>query len=300
MQTRFMLAVAAALLAGTAQAQTPDFDKVQIQTISVAPGISMLIGQGGNIAVSTGEDGPVLVDDQFAPLAPKIEAAVKAIQDGPVRFVLNTHWHFDHTGGNEIFGKRGTLIIAHKNVRTRMSTKQFMAAMNREVPPSPDDALPVVTFDESVMLHWNGEDIALSHLPNAHTDGDAAVWFKKANVVHTGDVFVNGFYPFIDASSGGSLAGVIAGVDALLAQVNVETKIIPGHGPLGGMKDLTAYRDMLSTVRKRVADGIAKGKTLQQLTEAKTLADLDKEWGDGFIRTDQFLAMVYADLSGKP
>jgi cyclase len=299
MTTRIALApgIAALLLAGAALAQ--DFDKVEIQTTQVAPGLAMLTGQGGNIALSTGADGPILVDDQFAPLAPKIQAAVKAVQDGPIRFVLNTHWHFDHTGGNEVFGKGGALILAHQNVRQRMSTKQFMALMNREVPASPPDALPVVTFDQGVTLHWNGDQIEVSHMPSAHTDGDVAVWFTRANVVHAGDVFVNGFYPFIDTGSGGSLAGVIAGVDAMLARMNAQTKIIPGHGPLAQMPQLKAYRDMLATVQKRVADAIAKGTTLEALSASKPLADLDAEWGDGFIRTDQFLAIVYGDLSRK-
>jgi glyoxylase-like metal-dependent hydrolase (beta-lactamase superfamily II) len=260
----------------------------------------MLMGQGGNIAVSTGADGPVLVDDQFAPLVPKIEAAVRAIQDAPIRFVVNTHWHGDHTGGNDPLGKAGALIVAHHNVRQRMSTRQFMAAMQREVPPSPPGALPVVTFEQGVTLHWNGEQIEVEHVAPAHTDGDSLIWFRRADAVHTGDTFVNGSYPFIDHSSGGSFDGLIAACDRVLAGSGAATKIIPGHGPLATQADLRAYREMLGKVRERVAGAIAKGTGQDAFIASKPLADLDPEWGGGFMKAEVFLATVWADLSGRP
>jgi glyoxylase-like metal-dependent hydrolase (beta-lactamase superfamily II) len=202
-----------------ASAQQSDFSKTVIQTIPLSPGLAMLIGEGGNIAVSTGEDGPAIVDDQFAPLAPKIAAAVKALQDAPIRFVVNTHFHFDHTGGNEVFGRSGALIVAQDNVRVRMSAEQFSKLTQRTQPASPRAALPVVTFADGVTLHWNGETITAEHVANAHTDGDSIVWFSRANAVHCGDTFFNGMYPFVDVESGGSFAGMIAAADRVLSAV---------------------------------------------------------------------------------
>jgi glyoxylase-like metal-dependent hydrolase (beta-lactamase superfamily II) len=297
---RTFVTAALTLLAGIASAQLPDLDKVQIQTVPVGPGLAMLVGQGGNIAVSTGADGPVLVDDQFAPLVPKIEAAVRALQDSPIRFVINTHWHFDHTGGNEPLGKAGALIVAHENVRQRMSTKQFMAAMQREVPPAPPAALPVVTFAEGVTLHWNGEQIEVEHVAPAHTDGDSLIWFRGAAAVHTGDTFVNGFYPFVDVSSGGTFDGLIASGKRVLAGCKADTKIIPGHGPLAKPADLRAFVDMLETVRERVAAARAKGTSLDAFIATKPLDDLDAEWGDGFIKGDAFARTVWSELSESP
>jgi len=284
-------------LARPAAAQDVDFDQVVIRTEPVAPGLAVLFGQGGNIAVSTGADGPALVDDQFAPLAPKIEAAVKALQDAPVRFVINTHWHGDHTGGNEPFGRGGALIVAHENVRQRMSTKQFIAAFGREVPPSPAAALPVVTFGDGVTLHWNGEEIAVEHAEPAHTDGDALVWFRKADAVHTGDTYVSGAFPFVDVSSGGSLAGIIRSAERVLAQVGPDTTIIPGHGPLSNAAELRAWRDMLVVAQGRVNAAVAAGKSLEAYTAEKPLADLEAKYGKGFLNAERFLAIVWSDLS---
>jgi glyoxylase-like metal-dependent hydrolase (beta-lactamase superfamily II) len=223
----------------------------------------------------------VLVDDQFAPLAPRILAAVKALQDAPVRFVINTHWHLDHTGGNEPFGTGGALIVAHTNVRRRMSTTQFIAAFQREVPPAPAIALPVVTFDDGVTLHWNGEEIAVEHVPPAHTDGDALVWFRTANAVHTGDTYVSGRFPFVDVSSGGSLAGVISAAEGVLARASPETKIIPGHGPLSNAAELRVWREMLVDVQGRVNAALAAGKTLEAFSAEQPLADLEMRYGQG-------------------
>jgi glyoxylase-like metal-dependent hydrolase (beta-lactamase superfamily II) len=256
----------------------------------------MLVGQGGNIAVSTGPDGPVVVDDQFAPLIPKTEAAVRALQDGPIRFVITTHWHFDHTGGNEPLGKAGALIVAHENVRQRMSTKQFMAAMQREVPPAPPAALPVVTFAEGVTLHWNGERIEVEHVDPAHTDGDSLIWFRRADAVHTGDTFINGSYPFVDTSSGGTFEGLVASGRRVLAGCRADTKIIPGHGPLATPADLRAFLDMLGTVRRRVDAARAAGTALEAFLASKPLADLDARWGGGFIKGDAFARTVWEQL----
>ena len=289
----------ALLIATGANAQQPDFSKIEVQTIPLAPGLAMLIGAGGNIAVSTGSDGPVIVDDQFAPMAPKITAAVKALQDAPIRFVINTHFHFDHTGGNEAFGGAGALIVAHDNVRVRLGAEQFSKLMNRSFPAAPTDALPVVTFADGVTLHWNGQAIAVEHVANAHTDGDAHIWFEPANVVHMGDTFVNGFFPFVDIESGGSIAGLIASAERVLARAKPGTQIVPGHGPLATPADLQKFHDLLVDVKARIERGIASGKTLEQFIAAKPLADLELEWGDGFLKTDQVITLVWMDLSKK-
>jgi glyoxylase-like metal-dependent hydrolase (beta-lactamase superfamily II) len=294
---RRVFAALALALAAPAAAQDVDLEQVRIETIPLAAGLHMLVGQGGNLVVSTGADGPVLVDDQFAPLAPKIEAAVRALQDRPVRFVINTHWHGDHTGGNEPFGKAGALIVAHENVRRRMSTTQLIAAFGREVPPSPAAALPVVTFDDGVTLHWNGEEIAVEHVAPAHTDGDALVWFRKADAVHTGDTYVAGTFPLVDVSSGGSLAGIIASAERVLAQAGPETTIIPGHGPLSNAAELRAWREMLVTVQARVNAALAAGKSLEAFRAEQPLADLAPQYGKGWLDADRFLAIVFSDLS---
>lgn len=295
-----LAAMALALGFATAvPAQDMDFSKVEIVTTSLAPGVAMLVGAGGNLAVSTGDDGPVIVDDQFAPLAPKIAAAVKALQDAPIRFVINTHHHFDHTGGNEAFGSAGALIFAHENVRLRLSTDQLSKLMGRTIPASPAAALPVVTFGDGVTLHWNAETIRVHHVGGAHTDGDSHVWFEKANVVHMGDTFVNGFYPIVDVESGGTVAGLIASANEALARAKPDTRIIPGHGPLATPADLAKFRDMLLDVKARVEKGIASGATLEAFVAAKPLADLDAEWGDGFVKSDEMVTLFWMDLSAK-
>ena len=297
--TLIALALPVGLLALPAAAAEPDFSKVQIETIPLAPGLAMLIGSGGNIVVSTSKDGPVIVDDQFAPLAPKITAAVNALQSAPIRFVINTHHHFDHTGGNEVFGNAGALIIAHDNVRQRLSMEQFSQLMNRTTPASPAAALPVVTFADGMTLHWNGETISMRHVAPAHTDGDVHVWFEKANVVHAGDTYVNGFFPLVDVESGGTLGGIIASAEAILARATPDTKIVPGHGPLATPADLKRFRDVLVDVKARIEQGIASGKTMQQFIAAKPLADLDAQWGHGFLTTDQVITLCWTDLSRK-
>ena len=293
MSLKKLFIIISCLVATSAFAQQ-DFSKVQIKTIPVAKGVYMLVGSGGNIGLSVGQDGAFLIDDQYAPLTDKILKAISAVTDKPVRFLVNTHWHFDHTGGNENIGKGGTIIVAHDNVRKRLAKGQFMKVFNANIPPSPPKALPVITFADSVTFHWNDETLEVVHARSAHTDGDAVIYFKSTNVVHVGDLFFNGIYPFIDAESGGSMEGVIAGVEEVLGRIDDNTKVIPGHGPLGDKTDLKAYRDMLATVHESMTKLIKAGKNIDEIIAAKPTADFDAKWGGGFLKPDQWVRIVYA------
>lgn len=273
-----------------------DYSKVQVQTSKLNDTTYMLVGAGGNLGLSVGPDAVFLIDDQYAPMTPKINAAIRAITDKPVKFVINTHWHGDHTGGNENYGKAGAIIVAHDNVRKRMSTEQVLAFFNMKVPPSPKDALPVITFGTDTTFHLNGDEIQAIHIPAAHTDGDAVVHFKKANIVHMGDIYFNGLYPFIDSASGGKIDGVVAACDRVLAFSDDKTMIIPGHGPLSNKVELKAYRDMLATVSSRVKAQIAAGKKLEEIIAAKPTADFDLKWGGGFIKPDKWVELVVRNL----
>ena len=286
--------VALALAAPTA---AQDFENARIETVQVAERLHMLRGVGGNLALASGPDGALLVDDQYAPMHEKILAAVREVTAEPVRFVVNTHWHGDHTGGNELLGRTGAVIVAHENVRRRMSAGQFMEVFGRNVPPAPHGALPVVTFADGVTFHWNGEEIVVRHVARAHTDGDAVVWFRKADAVHAGDLFFHGTFPFIDVQSGGSIAGMIAGVEGLLAEVGPATKIIPGHGQLADRAGLEAFRKLLATTQRRVRDAIGRGLTADALVAEAPLAEFEEHWGGGFLSAEQFLRIVHADLS---
>jgi cyclase len=284
------------LVASPLLAQQEDFSGVEIKAEKVADGIYMLTGRGGNIGLSVGKSGAYVIDDQYAPLTDKILAAIRAITPEPVRFVVNTHWHGDHTGGNESMGKTGALLVAHENVRRRMSTEQFSATFDRKTPPSPEGALPVVTFTDAVTFHWNGDEIRVYHVPPAHTDGDAVVHFVKANVVHAGDLFFNGGYPFVDVSSGGRIDGVIAAAERVLAGIDERTRIIPGHGPVGTKADLQAYHDVLKTLRDRIAKLKVEGKSRDEVIAAKPTADHDAKWGTGFMKGDVFTGLAYDSL----
>jgi cyclase len=291
-----ILAVLGSLAALPAAAQQ-DFSKVDIKVQPLNGSVHMLTGAGGNIGLSVGDDATFIVDDQFAPLTEKIAAAIRTVTDKPVKFVVNTHWHGDHTGGNENLGKAGAVIIAHDNVRKRMSTEQFNELWKRTTPASPRAALPVVTFGESVTLHLNHDTVHVVHVPPAHTDGDSIVHFAGANVIHMGDLFVNGSYPLVDVSSGGHVDGILGAADKALAMANERTKIIPGHGPLADRGALKAFREVVATVRDRIAEAVKQGKSLQEVQAAAPSKEFDATWGNGFIKGEQFVALVYASLS---
>lgn len=274
---------------------SPATGQESVRIESVGPGVAVIFGDGGNIGLSHGPDGNVLIDDQFAPLTERIKTAIRTVDRGPVRFVINTHWHSDHTGGNENFGKRGAVIVAHENVRSRMSTEQFVAAFNERVPPSPRAALPVVTFTRSVALHVNGDTLRVIHVAHAHTDGDSIVRWDRANVLHMGDAFFNRLsFPFIDLSSGGSIDGLIAAVDRGLQLTDERTRILPGHGPVATQAELRAHRDMLVDVRAAVQRGLRARRPL-----ARILADRPaRRYGmeSGFVKPDDFVRTVHQSL----
>lgn len=274
----------------------PATEEIVVQVDQISGPVYMLTGRGGNIGLCIGEDGVFMIDDQYAPLTPAIRQAIAQVTGDPVRFILNTHWHSDHTGGNENFGELGAVIVAHDNVRLRLASDQLMPFLQREVPASPAAALPIVTFSDAVTFHLNGNTIRAFHVANAHTDGDAIVHFDEAGVVHMGDVFWNGFYPFIDTHSGGSIRGTVAAVDTALTLIDEDTAIIPGHGPLGDRAQLLAYREMLQATADRIQAMIDAGKSLDEVQAAAPTADWDPTWGNGFIKPETFVRMVYEDL----
>jgi cyclase len=284
--------VACALLAA---AQEDRFSKVEIKVHPVAGSVYMLEGEGGNIGVSVGDDGIVIVDDQFAPLAPKIKAALKGISNKPVRFVLNTHWHGDHVGGNSQFGTEST-IIAQENVRKRM--QEGMTRPERVTKPYSKEALPIITFNDRASVHLNGEDIRAIHAANGHTDGDSIIYFTKSNVIHMGDDFVTYGFPFIDLQSGGSVQGMIDAVEKVIGTAPADAKIIPGHGPISMVADMKPFVQVIKDTRAKVEVGIKQGKTLEQLQQAKVLAGYEK-WSGDFINTDKWIETLYHDLTDK-
>ena len=298
---RILLVVAAwVLVLGWASAQNDDFSKVQIKVTKVAGNVYMLEGAGGNIGASVGEDGIVVVDDQYAPLADRIQAALKGITDKPVRFVINTHYHEDHTGGNSYFQKQAP-IIAHDNVRKRLESGGRAGnggSVKFDAKPAAKDALPIITFDHDVTVHLNGEDIRALYFPAGHTDGDAVIFFPKSNVVHMGDDFVTYGFPFIDIDSGGSIDGMIDGVEKVIGQVPADVKIIPGHGPISSVADVRAYLEMLKGTREVVAKAIEGGQTLDQMKQAKLLDPWKKYSGD-MIKSDTFIETIYNSLTGQ-
>jgi glyoxylase-like metal-dependent hydrolase (beta-lactamase superfamily II) len=276
-----------------------NYDTIQIKAQPLRGGVYMLAGAGGNIGLSVGPDGAFVIDDQYAPLSGKILAAIAAITPLPVKFVVNTHWHGDHVGGNENMGKAGALLVAHDNVRKRMSVDQFMAAFNRKVPASPAAALPVVTFTDSVTFHINGDDLVAFHVPPAHTDGDVIVHFVKADVIHMGDTFMTISYPLIDLSSGGTVDGFVTAADRALSVCGPQTMVIPGHGAVTDCAGLRTWRNMIFTVRDRVHAEMKKGTTLDQMKAAGLTKDFDTAWGKGFIQPPVFIETVYRSLGGK-
>jgi glyoxylase-like metal-dependent hydrolase (beta-lactamase superfamily II) len=286
-KTHSLLALALALITSSAFAQR-DFSNVEIKVIPVARNIYMLEGSGGNIGVSIGSDGNLIVDDQFAPLAEKIDAALQKLNPGKLKFVLNTHHHGDHTGGNAILGAKEAIIIAQSNVRKRLSSEAN----------SKKEALPVITFDQSASVHFNGEEIKLLHHGPGHTDGDSIIHFTGANVVHMGDQFFNGGFPFIDLNSGGSVEGYLKTVAAVLEKIPADAKVIPGHGKLGTVDDLKNFHAMLVETTSLVKKGIAAGKSLADL-KATGLPEKFKDFGTGFIKTDRWIETIYHDATKK-
>jgi glyoxylase-like metal-dependent hydrolase (beta-lactamase superfamily II) len=284
------LAALSILLCISAPALAQDFAAAQIKATRVAGSVWMLEGVGGNIGVSVGDDGVLLIDDQFAPLTEKILAAVKGITDKPIRFLFNTHWHGDHTGGNENLGRAGLLIVAHDNVRKRLLTDQ--ATLLGNSPALQKVGLPVITFDNTVTYHINGDTMTAYHVAPAHTDGDSIVRFRNANVVHTGDVFAAWRYPYVDTINGGSMQGIVKAMDDLIPTLDDNTKVIPGHGPLSGKKDVIAYRNMIATVGARVEALVKQGKTLEEVRAAKPTKDFDELWGKP-RSGDAFVEFVY-------
>lgn len=289
-----ILALATFVWATGIQAQ--DFSKVEIKVIKVAGNIYMLEGAGGNIGVSVGSDGILIVDDQYAPLADKIKAALKTLGEGKLKFILNTHWHGDHTGGNATFGPYAP-IIAHTNVRKRLA--EGLNVPNRNTKPAPKEALPVITFDDSLSVHFNGEDIRVIHVPRGHTDGDSVIYFPGANVVHMGDQFFVDRFPFVDLASGGDVEGYTKNVGDVLSKLPAGVKIIPGHGALSTAEDLKRFHRMLVETTDIVRKKIAAGKTLDQI-KSEGLPEEWKSWGSGFIKQDPWLETIFTSMSRKP
>lgn len=282
-------------LAGAAIAQQqPNWDAVQITAQPIKPGVAVLFGNGGNIGVSHGEDGTLIVDDQFAPLVPKIQAAVAGLGASPVKFLVNTHWHFDHAGGNEPFGQAGAIIVAQTRVRDRLAAGGTVAGNNS--PPAPKAALPVVTYDRGVTFHMNGDIIDLIHTGGGHTDGDTVVYWRKANVLHTGDMMMHRLgFPFVDLSSGGNVEHLLGSLDQMIAMTDANTVVIPGHGELATRADLIAWRAMIATAVERVQALKTGGRTLEQAKAAKPLAGLSNAPG-GFVSEDDFVESIWGSL----
>jgi glyoxylase-like metal-dependent hydrolase (beta-lactamase superfamily II) len=294
---------APATSASAAPAPDDKFAKVVIKVEKVGGSVYMLEGSGGNIGVSVGDDGIVLVDDEFAPLAPKIKEALRSITDRPIKVVLNTHWHGDHTGGNAIFGADAP-IVAHENVRKRLVLGAAARTVGGKavdaIPPAPKGALPIVTFEDQVMVHLNGEDIRAIHFPSGHTDGDVVIWFTQSNVVHMGDDFVTYGFPFVDAASGGSVRGLIAAIDKVIPQLPPDVKIIPGHGKVSTIDDMKKLSATLKDCVKLVQAGVRKGKTLEAIQQEKPLAKYDDDLGKGFIKADAFVETIFKELTTPP
>jgi len=293
--TRLFLAVLIVFSAQTSWTQ--DFSGVEIRTTQLANGLYMMEGAGGNLAVSVGEDGAFLVDDQFAPLSGKIMAAISQLTDSEVEFLVNTHWHGDHTGGNEAFGNAGAIIVAHDNTRVRMTEEQLRQIFDTSYPPRPEDALPIVTFDDEMTFHWNGETIRAFHVDPAHTDGDVILHFENADVFHMGDTFFNTFYPFIDVDSNGDIDGIIAAGYRVLSMATPDSQIIPGHGPLATADDLQEWLKMLRVTRESMQSLIDEGLSEDEAFAARPTAEFDESHGGGFMNPENYNRLLYQSLS---
>jgi cyclase len=303
----FMLRVAMAvvattvLLAGAAIAQQApppvDFSKVEIKTTDIGDNVYMLEGQGGNITVAVAKDGIIMVDGEFAPLHDKIKAAIATISNQPIKYLINTHFHGDHTGGNELFAKDGAAIVSEINVKNRLAAGTTNGLTGVKTPPAPADALPSKTYTGALEIRLRGRVADLKHIANAHTDGDTYIWFKTANVLSTGDTFTNGRYPNIDFANGGNIKGMIAATDAYMKLTNAKTRIVPGHGPLGDKAALMEYRTMLVTARDRMAKLVKEGKSEDEVVAAKPFADLDAKWAPTELASKNFIRVVYHSLA---
>ena len=270
-----------------------------LETVPLRGSVYMMVMEpAGNIGVSAGADGAFVIDDQFAPMTERIIAAVAELTDQPIAFVANTHWHGDHSGSNENFGRMGYTIVAHENVRARLNSIQYHLFFKTGTRPRPPDALPVITYDDRMTFHLNDEVIEVIHVPVAHTDGDSAFYFREANVLHTGDAFINRGYPLIDIASGGSIKGLIEAANQMLEIVDDETIIIPGHGPLADRARMIEIRDMLADARERVVALIDQGMSLNEIKAAKPLATLDPEWGQALVKGRAFVTIIYQSETG--
>jgi len=306
---RVRIAVAATMMAlcGSAFAQTspaapppPDFSKVEIKTTGLGNDVYMLEGQGGNITVAVAKDGIIMVDGQYAPLHDKIKAAIAAVSIQPIKYLVNTHYHGDHTGGNELFARDGVTIVAQDNVKIRLQAGTTNGLTGAKTPPAPQGALPTDTYTNFSKIRLNGRVADLKHIANAHTDGDTYVWFKTANVLSTGDTFTTGRYPNIDFANGGNIKGMIAATDAYLKLINARTKIVPGHGPLADKAALIEYRTMLITARDRMEKLVKDGKSEDEVVAAKPFADLDAKWAPTELASRNFTRVVYHSIADKP
>jgi cyclase len=277
-------------------ATAQNLDTVKIRPVKITENLYMLKGSGGNIGVLFGKDGTLMVDDQFAPLSNRINGAIKTLDPGEIRFLINTHIHGDHSGGNENFKRMGVTIVAHDVVRERMTKEQVNKTFNRTTPPREKDALPVITFSNKLTFHLNDEDIELIHFDPAHTDGDVMVYFRNANVYHTGDMFVRYGYPFIDRDSGGTVNGFVSSLDKMLALMNDQAKIIPGHGEICGKADMKAFRDKIADIRDQVAAALKKGKKVEDIPAMGITDKYEAELGKGFVKGKDFVLMVANDL----
>jgi glyoxylase-like metal-dependent hydrolase (beta-lactamase superfamily II) len=293
-----IIALLGLVAVGYAQRQVAE---EKLSATAVRGSVHVLYSQrAGNVAVSVGPDGALVIDDHFAPVAPQIVTVVKTLTDQPIRYVLNSHWHPDHAGGNEFLGRQGYTIVAHDNVRVRMGKEFYSNFSQKTMPASPPEALPVMTFSENLTFHFNGDTVRVYHAGNAHTDGDALFHFEQANVIHAGDVFVRYGFPFVDLASDGSVAGMIAGCERILEIANSETLIIPGHGQIAREADVEEFRAMLVAARGRVQQALTAGKTADEIVAAKPLADLESRWGAGFIKADAFVrTLVTSEQGGR-
>ncbi len=297
-KTRFLAFVGLSLIGAVASAQAPDYTKVEYRSEKLTDNLFVLFGGGGNIAVLTGPDGALVVDSDVPEMSAKMRAAVSLVSDQPARFLVNTHYHFDHAGGNPTLGRGNTVIIAQENVRTRLSGIQTIKqdGIDMTIPATPREGLPLVTFEDGLRLHLNGEEISIIHVAHGHTDGDALVFFEKANVLHTGDLMMSIGYPIVDAGNGGSLDGLIAGHERALKLCDDKTRVVPGHGPVVGKADLQAYHDMLVVIRQRIVDLMRKGRSLEQIQAAAPTREYDERWGKGFYKPDLFVQRVYIEI----